>query len=39
VQEIYLQAARELQRSVTIFNGAEQEGLGIYQVARWSIRR
>jgi choline dehydrogenase-like flavoprotein len=21
------------------FNGAEQEGLGIYQFARWSIRR
>ena len=45
VQEIYLQAARELQLPIRDdFNGAEQEGLGIYQVTqkngeRWSAAR
>jgi choline dehydrogenase-like flavoprotein len=45
VQEIYLQAGRELQWPITDdFNGAQQEGLGIYQVTqkngeRWSAAR
>ena len=45
VQEIFLQAAREAQFRVRDdFNGAEQEGLGIYQVTqkngeRWSAAR
>ena len=45
VQEIYLQAARELQLPIRDdFNGAEQEGLGVYQVTqkngeRWSAAR
>jgi choline dehydrogenase-like flavoprotein len=45
VQEIYLQAARELQWPINPdFNGAEQEGIGIYQVTqkngeRWSAAR
>ena len=45
VQEIYLEAARELQLPINAdFNGAEQEGLGIYQVTqkngeRWSAAR
>ena len=44
-QEIYLQAAREAQfRIVEDFNGADQEGLGVYQVTqkngeRWSAAR
>jgi choline dehydrogenase-like flavoprotein len=45
VREIYLQAAREAQfRIRDDFNGAEQEGLGVYQVTqkngeRWSAAR
>jgi choline dehydrogenase-like flavoprotein len=45
VQEIYLQAAREAQFRINEdFNGAEQEGLGVYQVTqkngeRWSAAR
>lgn len=45
VQEMYLQAARELQWPIRDdFNGPEQEGLGIYQVTqkngeRWSAAR
>ncbi len=45
VQEIFLQAAREAQFRINDdFNGAEQEGLGIYQVTqkngeRWSAAR
>jgi choline dehydrogenase-like flavoprotein len=45
VQEIYLQAGRELQWPITDdFNGAQQEGLGVYQVTqkngeRWSAAR
>ena len=45
VQEIFLQAAREAQfRIREDFNGADQEGLGIYQVTqkngeRWSAAR
>jgi hypothetical protein len=38
VQVIYLQGAR-IAAIRDDFNGAEQEGLGIYQFARWSIRR
>src|SRR5437868_13535593 len=45
VQELFLQGARELQLPIcSDFNGAEQEGLGIYQVTqkngeRWSAAR
>ena len=45
VQEVFLQGARELQLPIrNDFNGAEQEGLGIYQVTqrngeRWSAAR
>jgi choline dehydrogenase-like flavoprotein len=45
VQEVFLQGARELQLPIRDdFNGAEQEGLGIYQVTqrngeRWSAAR
>jgi len=45
VQEMFLQGARELQLPIRDdFNGAEQEGLGIYQVTqkegeRWSAAR
>ena len=45
IQDIYLQAAREAQFRINDdFNGAEQEGLGVYQVTqkngeRWSAAR